>query len=85
MCYVCHAGVISPTGSLSEVDQAAAHCLKLPGKKLNLTALLYAKKFRSHGYKTGAQAAFECLARDGLGEQDPPIGDHKSSGKTKKV
>lgn len=83
----CNAGVTSPTGpdSLSEVDQAAAHCLKLPGKKLNLTALLYAKKFRSHGYKTGAQAAFECLTRDGLGEQDPQIGDDKSSGKTKKV
>ena len=30
------------------------YCLKLPGKNLNLTALLYAKKFRYHGYKTGA-------------------------------
>ena len=45
--------------------QAAAHCLKLPGRKLNLTALLYAKKFRAYGYKTGAQAAFEKLAQDG--------------------
>lgn len=59
-------------------NQAAAHCLKLPGRKLNLTALLYAKKFRAYGYKTGAQAAFEKLEQDGLGEQDPPIGDKKA-------
>ena len=70
---------------LSEVDQAAAHCLKLPGKQLNLTALLYAKKFRAYGYKTGAQAAFERLVRDVLGKQDPPLEEEKSKGKSKKV
>ena len=70
---------------LSEVDQAAAHCLKLPGKQLNLTALLYAKKFWAHGYKSGAQAAFERLERDGLGKQDPPLDEEKNKGKSKKV
>lgn len=53
--------------SMTEVDKAAAHCLKLPGKNLNLTALLYSKKFRAYGYKTGAQAAFEKLSQDGIG------------------
>jgi hypothetical protein len=72
-------------GGVSEVDSAAAHCLKLPGKQLNLTALLYAKKFRAHGYKTGAQAAFDRLVRDGLGTQEPPLEEDKSKGKSKKV
>ena len=35
--------------------------------KLNLTALLYAKTFRNHGYKTGALAAFNELEEAGLG------------------
>ena len=39
------------------------YCLKLPGKKLNLTALLYAKKFRNHNYKSGALAAFRELEK----------------------
>ena len=43
------------------------YCLLLPGRKLNLTALLYAKKFRNHGYKTGALAAFGDLEAAGLG------------------
>ena len=72
----------SGSDGLSEVDEAAAHCLRLPGKKLNLTALLYAKKFRAYGYKAGAQAAFERLVRDGLG---PPIDEEKGTGKSKKV
>ena len=44
-----------------------AHCLRLPGRKLNLTALLYAKRFRNHGYKKGALAAFRELEEAGLG------------------
>ena len=74
-------------GGLDEVDSAAAHCLKLPGKQLNLTALLqyYAKMFRAHDYKTGAQAAFERLVRDGLGTQEPPLEEEKSKGRSKKV
>ena len=75
----------SGSDGLSEVDEAAAHCLRLPGKKLNLTALLYAKKFWAYGYKAGAQAAFERLVRDGLGEQQPPIDEEKGTGKSKKV
>ena len=43
------------------------YCLKLPGKRLNLSALLYAKKFRSHGYKSGAITAFKELEKAGLG------------------
>ena len=44
-----------------------AHCLQLPGRKLNFTALLYAKRFRNHGYKKGALAAFRELEEAGLG------------------
>ena len=35
--------------------------------KLDLTALNYAKKFRNHGYKNGALAAFTELEEEGLG------------------
>jgi len=41
--------------------------LKLPGKQLNLSALLYAKKFRAYGYKSGALNAFKELESEGLG------------------
>ena len=34
----------------------------------NLTALLYAKKFRAHGYKAGAMAAFTQLEAEELGK-----------------
>ena len=43
------------------------YCLKLPGKQLNLSALLYAKKFRAYGYKSGAVDAFKELEAEGLG------------------
>ena len=43
---------------VSGVDQAAAHCPKLPRKQLNLTAFLYAKMFWAYGYQTSDQAAF---------------------------
>ena len=45
-----------------------AHCLRLPGKRLDLKALLKKKKFREpHGYKKGALAAFSDLEQAGLG------------------
>ena len=50
-----------------EIYSTPAHCLRLPGRKLNLTALLYAKRFRNHGYKKGALAAFRELEEAGLG------------------
>lgn len=50
-----------------DTTSTPAHCLRLPGKKLNLTALLYAKRFRNHGYKKGALAAFHELEEAGLG------------------
>ena len=40
--------------NLESMNSTPAHCLKLPGKKLDLTALLYAKQFRNHGYKKGS-------------------------------
>ena len=43
------------------------HCFKLPGKKLNLSAPLCAKKFQYHGYKTGALTAFAELELAGIG------------------
>ena len=36
-------------------------------KKLNLTALLYAKKLRAYRYKTGGIDAFKALESTGLG------------------
>ena len=51
----------------NQSDEAPGFCLKLPGKRLNLTALLYAKKFRAYGYKPGAIDAFKALAADGVG------------------
>jgi hypothetical protein len=50
-----------------DTSLTAAHCLRLPGKQLNLTALLYAKKFRQFGYKKGALAAFKKQEESGLG------------------
>ena len=44
------------------------HCLLLPGRRLDLKALLKKKKFRDpHGYKKGALAAFSELEQAGLG------------------
>lgn len=51
----------------ADTSSTPAFCLKLPGRRLNLTALLYAKRFRDHGYKTGALAAFNELEEAGLG------------------
>ena len=50
-----------------DTTSTPAHCLRLPGRKLNLTALLYAKRFRNHGYKKGALEAFNELEGAGLG------------------
>ena len=51
----------------TQSDGAPGHCLTLPGKKLNLTALLYAKKLRAHGYRKGGIKAFKELESAGLG------------------
>ena len=48
-------------------SNAAAFCLKLPGKSLYLTPLLKVKKFRNFGYKTGAMCAFRELETAQLG------------------
>lgn len=52
----------------SKSGSVAAFCLLLPGKVLNLSALLQAKKFRGRGNKEGAVAAFEELQKAGLGK-----------------
>ena len=46
---------------------AAGYALKLPGKRLNLSALLYAKRFQAYGYKVGRLAAFRELQADEMG------------------
>lgn len=46
----------------------ASFCLQLPGKQLNLSALLAKKKFRGKGNKDAAVAAFQELEKVGLGE-----------------
>ena len=48
-------------------SDAAAHCLRLPGKSLHLTPLLKAKRFRNFVYKTGALKAFQELQLAQLG------------------
>ena len=52
---------------LSKSGSVAAYCLLLPGKVLNLSALLQAKKFRGKGNE-GAVAALEELHKAGLGK-----------------
>ena len=52
----------------SKGGSVAAFCLLLPGKVLNLSTLLQAKKFRGKGNKEGAVAAFEELHKAGLGK-----------------
>ena len=39
-----------------------------------MSALLYAKKFRAHGYKKGAEAALGKLNEAGLGILEPTKG-----------
>lgn len=72
-CALCNGDGISENVSDAAAASSSteAHCLKLPGKWLDLTALLYAKKFRSHGYKKGAEAAFEKLKEEDLGTIEP--------------
>ena len=53
---------------LSDIQTAAAHCLKLPGKRLHLTPLNNAKRFHNFGYKKGALRAFEELQMSDLGK-----------------
>ena len=57
-------------GSMVTTPNASSlvsYCLLLPGKKLHLSALLTAKKFRGKGNKDGAVAAFREIADAGLG------------------
>lgn len=51
-------------------SEVLSYTLKLPGKKLHLTALLYAKKFRKYDNKTGALKAFKELESLELGRLD---------------
>lgn len=53
---------------MTDDEKIAAYCLLLPGKKLFLTPLLAAKKFRNRGNKDGAVRAFELLEEQGLGQ-----------------
>lgn len=68
-------GFAGEKGEIMNVSSASdsspntpAHCLRLPGQRLDLKALLKKKKFREpHGYKKGALAAFSELEQAGLG------------------
>ena len=46
---------------------APRYTLKLAGKRLNLSVMLYAKKFRGYNYKSRGVAAFKELGNAGLG------------------
>lgn len=64
-----HISLLGNTVStVSKSGSVAAYCLLLPGKVLNLSALLQAKKFRGKGNKEGAVAAMEELHKAGLGK-----------------
>ena len=54
-----------------EAINNAAYCLTLPGRSLDLSALLVAKKFRYRGNKEGAISALKLLERDDLGKLIP--------------
>ena len=56
---------IAPQGDQTQAN--ASLCLTLPGRKLNLTALLILCKFRKRGDKEGALAAFRALESAKLG------------------
>ena len=43
------------------------HCLKIPGRLLDLSTLLDKKKFRAYDNKEGALRGFHSLQADGLG------------------
>lgn len=60
--------LLGNTSSTSNSGEVGTFCLQLPGKVLNLSALLAAKKFRSRGNKDGALAAFRELEKAGLGK-----------------
>ncbi len=51
----------------AEPQRGEAHALKLPRRRLNMSALTYEEKFRHHGWKAGALQAFEELEKAGLG------------------
>ena len=65
--YLIDIGLTETSSEGTSECSTPGYCLKLPGKRLNLSALLYAKKFRAHGYKSGAIAAFKELEKAGLG------------------
>ena len=64
----CHSGLNLSSNLTDANTSTPAHCLHLPGKRLDLKALLKKKKFREpHGYKKGALLAFSELEHAGLG------------------
>ena len=52
---------------LQQKQSIEQFCLMLPGKVLDLSQLLIAKKFRKRGNKQGALTAFKMLEADELG------------------
>ena len=71
-CYECLtlSGLFLENGTHEQDDDElnAAFTLLLPGKKLNLSALLAQKKYRKRGNKDGAIRCFFMLEEDGLGK-----------------
>ena len=65
----------------AEAYLSAALSLTLPGKVLNMSALVYQKKFRYAGNKSGGLRGWEMLQSAGLGE----IHEEKAARGTDKV
>ena len=60
--------IMNVSSATDSSPNTPAHCLRLPGQRLDLEALLKTEKFREpHGYKKGALVAFSELEQAGLG------------------
>ena len=68
MIYLTAGSVQLDMGSGVEDSSLAAYCLLLPGRTLNSSALLAAKRFRDKGNKDGAVRGIKMLQAAGLGE-----------------
>ena len=67
--FVGNEGIDLPQSEL--IVSNARLCLLLPGNTLDLSTLLFLKKFHFRGNKEGALAAMRLLEREGLGKLIP--------------
>lgn len=66
--------IVSSTSHGWTAKEIGRHCLKIPGKLLDVSILLDKKKFRAYENKDGALKGFRQLQEDGLGVLEPRRG-----------